>query len=187
MLSPVSFIFILNFFFLSFSSSLWACLLFLNLVPRRSVSVHSYYPYIYTFFRLFLHSPFSVLIFSIVCSSLLNTPLIFSLFSSCSFFVVLPSPAQKGVWTHIRCALSLNALITHRVSYELDDSRSRLRCIVCHHQGPAPARCGHSNCTRSYHVSCATATPGCMLDWDSGRPLVFCSQHAKNKAPTLVR
>ncbi|PFH35362.1 hypothetical protein BESB_062490 [Besnoitia besnoiti] len=93
---------------------------------------------------------------------------------------------KRGVWTHLRCALSLNATVTDRVSYEADESRSRLRCLFCHHQGPAPGQCGHAGCQRTYHVSCATATPGCMVDWDMGRPVIFCSQHAKNKAPTLI-
>ncbi|CBZ54401.1 hypothetical protein NCLIV_048300 [Neospora caninum Liverpool] len=93
---------------------------------------------------------------------------------------------KKGVWTHLRCALSLNATVTDRVSYEADESRSRLRCLFCHYQGPAPGQCGHAGCQRTYHVSCATATPGCMVDWDMGRPVIFCSQHAKNKAPTLI-
>ncbi|RQX74721.1 PHD-finger domain-containing protein [Toxoplasma gondii CAST] len=93
---------------------------------------------------------------------------------------------KKGVWAHLRCALSLNATVMDRVSYEADESRSRLRCLFCHHQGPAPGHCGHAGCQRTYHVSCATATPGCMVDWDMGRPVIFCSQHAKNKAPTLI-
>ncbi|KAL8427139.1 hypothetical protein Efla_007854 [Eimeria flavescens] len=111
----------------------------------------------------------------------------------CGFDAFCPGggPMRKTdkpkVWAHVRCALAVNGVVVEEtIHVTVEENRSRLRCLLCHHWGPAPTQCAQQSCPRPFHLPCATANHALQTDWDQGRPVVFCHPHSKDRAPTLI-
>ncbi|KAL8448908.1 hypothetical protein Emed_003478 [Eimeria media] len=111
----------------------------------------------------------------------------------CGFDAFCPGggPMRKTdkpkVWAHVRCALAVNGIVSEEtIQVTVEENRARLRCLLCHHWGPAPTQCAQQNCPRPFHLPCATASHALQTDWDQGRPVVFCHPHSKDRAPTLI-
>ncbi|KAL8430092.1 hypothetical protein ACSSS7_006148 [Eimeria intestinalis] len=48
------------------------------------------------------------------------------------------------VWAHVRCALAVNGIVSEEtIQVSVEENRARLRCLLCHHWGPAPTHHPH--------------------------------------------
>ncbi|KAH7648692.1 hypothetical protein FG379_002162 [Cryptosporidium bovis] len=94
-----------------------------------------------------------------------------------------------GYWSHIRCALSNNSVLSNDGNYvriKIDLHRNKIKCEGCNKIDSSPVLCHNNECSKYYHINCASSIKECIVDWESNKPIFYCPEHASYIAPTLL-
>ncbi|KAH8740252.1 hypothetical protein FG386_001527 [Cryptosporidium ryanae] len=94
-----------------------------------------------------------------------------------------------GYWSHIRCALSNNSVLSNDGNYvriKVDLYRNKIKCEGCNKIDCSPVLCHNNECFKYYHINCASSTEECIVDWENSKPIFYCPEHSSYIAPTLL-
>ncbi|KAF7457536.1 PHD-finger domain-containing protein [Cryptosporidium felis] len=94
-----------------------------------------------------------------------------------------------GFWAHIRCALGNCSVLSSDGNYlriRVDLQKNKIKCEGCGKVDCSPILCHNSQCCISFHINCASSRKDCIVDWENGKPLLYCPEHSSNIAPTIL-